>query len=247
MNRKAMEDIIREHRISVLSFDIFDTLLTRPCPKPTDVFGMMARAFPEIPENFQQHRIHAERLARRTAEGGECTLEEIYGVLAEMDGYSERLCKRLRYMEGETELRICRPRPEGAALLEAAADLDIRVILISDMYLPKRHIGRMLCKCGLTDFSELYVSCETRRNKANGDMFRYVKKCEEVSFSAMLHIGDNPISDVIIPQNLGMHALFLPLRDDAVLPAQTGMNRILPHGTRRRKLVSGIVRQVKGK
>ncbi len=245
MDAKMLEELIREHQISLLSFDIFDTLLTRPCPKPTDVFSYMATAFPEIPKNFAQQRIQAEAEARRYAPGGECTLEEIYRVLVQKEEYTERLCKRLRYMEGETELRICKPRPEGKALLDAAADLDLRVILISDMYLSKRHIGRMLCKCGLTDFAELYVSCETRMSKANGDMFRYVKQCEEMPFSAMLHIGDNPISDVIIPQNLGMHALFLPLREGSVLPAQTGMNRILPHGTRRRKYASMVMQKLK--
>lgn len=76
-------------------------------------------------------------------------------------------------------------------------------------------------------------------------MFRYVKKQEQMAFSQMLHIGDNPISDVIIPQNLGMHAMFLPLDKDAVLPAQTGLDRLLPHGTRRRKLASAVVRKMK--
>lgn len=245
MDAKQLEQIIHTHNISLLSFDIFDTLLTRPCPKPTDVFRHMATAFPEIPRDFAKHRIQAEAEARKSAPGGECTLEEIYKVLAQREEYSERLCKRLRYMEGETELRICRPRPEGLALLEAASALEVRVILISDMYLPQRQIGRMLCKCGLTDFEELYVSCETRKSKSNGDMFRYVKKCEQMPFSSMLHIGDNPISDVIVPQNLGMHAYFLPLREGAVLPAQSNLDRLLPHGTQRRKLASSVMRKLK--
>lgn len=245
MNAKQIEKLVTDYELSLLSFDIFDTLLTRPCAKPTDVFVQMASAFPEIPKSFPQDRMQAERQARRMVIGGECSLSEIYKLLEMENGYSPRLCKRLRLMEEETELRICHARPKGAELLEAAASLDMRVILISDMYLSKRHIGRMLCKCGITNFSELYVSCETRCSKSNGDMFRYVRKQEQLPFSKMLHIGDNPISDVIVPQNLGMHALFLPLREDAVLPAQTGISRILPHGTRRRKLVSELARMVR--
>ncbi|MBQ2265645.1 MAG: hypothetical protein IJ265_11870 [Oscillospiraceae bacterium] len=245
MDAKTLEQQIMEHGIELLSFDIFDTLLTRPCKKPTDVFVKMAAAFPEIPKSFPQNRIQAEQAARELAEGRECNIDEIYDVLERMEGYSPRLCKRLRLMEQETELRICMPRPEGAELLQAATSLDMRVVLISDMYLPKRHIGRMLCKCSITNFSELYVSCDVRHNKASGDMFRYVKKQEQMAFSQMLHIGDNPISDVIIPQNLGMHAMFLPLDKDAVLPAQTGLDRLLPHGTRRRKLASAMMRKMK--
>ena len=245
MDAKTLEQQTIEHGIELLSFDIFDTLLTRPCRKPTDVFIQMAAAFSEIPNTFPQNRIQAEQAARELAEGRECNIDEIYRILEKMEGYTPRLCKRLRLMEQETELRICRARPEGAELLKAAVSLDMRVVLISDMYLPKRHIGRMLCKCGITNFSELYVSCDVRHSKANGDMFRFVKKQEQMAFSQMLHIGDNPISDVIIPQNLGMHAMFLPLDKDAVLPAQTGISRILPHGTRRRNLVSAAMRKIK--
>ncbi len=245
MDRAVLEQQIKAHGIRLVSFDVFDTLLTRPCRKPTDIFVKMASAFPEIPSTFPQDRVTAEQLARRTADGGECTIDEIYRVMEGMEHYTPRLCKRLKLMEKETELRLCRPREEGIALLRAALELNQRVILISDMYFSCRHLGRMLCKCGIMGFSEVYVSCDVRHSKATGDMFRYVRQQEQFPFSAMLHIGDNPISDVIIPQNLGMHTIFLPLDKTAVLPAQTGIDRILPYGTRRRKLASRLLRAVK--
>lgn len=247
MTVKELDALIHEKHISVLSFDIFDTLIKRPFEKPTDVFAYMANSLPLVPKDFPQCRVEAERLARRSAPGGECNMNEIYAELAKMEGYDEALCKTLSSMEKETELRICEPRPEGAELLLAAKHLDIRVILISDMYLSRLRISRMLCKCGLKNFAELYVSSEHRQNKANGDLFRYVRKCEELPFSSMLHIGDNPISDVIIPRNLGMHALYLPTKGTKELPVQTGIDRFLPYGTRRRKLVSGVVNFVKRK
>ncbi len=241
MTPKELEAYIEQHHITLLSFDIFDTLITRPMKQPTDVFRYMQRISPQVPKDFPQCRVRAELLARARTPSNECNMDEIYQELAKMDGYPPELCRLLCAMEKETELRICEIRPEGAALLKAAEDWDIRVILISDMYLSRKRIGRMLCKCGVKQFNELYVSSEHRHNKANGDLFRYVKKCEELPFSTMLHIGDNPISDVLNPRNLGMHAMYLPLDPDAPEPKEAGiLNRLIPHGTLRRKYASAL-------
>lgn len=238
MTPDYLQNMIQQNGISLLSFDIFDTLLTRPFEKPTDVFQYMAEHSPAVPDDFPQKRIHAERAARLSAPGRECRLDEIYAVLSKEEGYSDELCRLISSMEKETELRMCKVRPEGAALLDAASSWDIRVILISDMYLSKRRISRMLCKCGLKHFSELYVSCELRMSKATGNLYRYVRRKEELPFRTMLHVGDNPVSDVIIPRNLGMKALYLPMQEGAVLPAQSGViSTLFPHGTRRRNLL----------
>lgn len=243
---EQMAALIETEDITLLSFDIFDTLITRPFEKPTQVFSYMTEISPLVPKSFPQSRPRAEQLARRSAAGGEVNMGEIYAVLAEMEGYNPELCKMLCSLEKETELRLCKPRPEGAALFHTAATMDIRVILISDMYLSRERISRMLCKCGLKNFAELYISCEYRKNKANGDLFRYVRQIEELPFSTMLHIGDNPISDVIVPKNLGMHAIYLPLQDAAPLPQPDGLDRLLPHGTLRRKYASGLARRLRG-
>ncbi len=241
MTPKELEAYIEKHNITLLSFDIFDTLITRPFDKPTDVFRYMQKISPQVPADFPECRVKAELLARRRTPSNECNMDEIYEELGKMNGYTPELCKMLCAMEKETELRVCKVRPEGAALLHAAEEWDIRVILISDMYLSRKRIGRMLCKCGVKHFNELYVSSEHRHNKANGDLFRYMKKREELPFSTMLHIGDNPISDVLNPRNLGMHAVYLPLKEGAPEPKEEGMlDHLIPHGTIRRKLASKV-------
>ncbi len=247
MTPEKLQALIEAEGITLLSFDIFDTLITRPFDKPTQIFSYMTENFPPVPKSFPQSRPRAEYLARAKAPGGEVNMNEIYAKLAQMEGYTPELCKTLCSLEKETELRLCKPRPEGAALFRAAADMDIRVILISDMYLSRERISRMLCKCDLKDFHELYISCEYRMNKANGDLFRYVRKTEELPFSTMMHIGDNPVSDVIVPRNLGMHAVYLPMQENMPLPEQDGVDRLLPHGTLRRKYVSSMVRKIRGK
>lgn len=244
---EQLEQMIRKHNISLVSFDIFDTLITRPLKSPKAVFGFMQQHNPRIPKNFQEMRVQAEQIARKTAPGGECTLAEIYEVLGQQEQYTPDICRMLYDMEMETELHLCKPREEGASLLKKASELDVRVILISDMYLSNLRISRILCKCGIKDFEELYVSGEIRKSKATGDLYRYVRQKEELPFSTMLHIGDNPISDVIIPRNLGMRSIFLPLNPSAQLPEQNGLfDRVLPRGSKIRNFFSGIRRAVSG-
>ncbi len=114
---KELEQRIEKEHITLLSFDIFDTLITRPFKKPTDLFVKMQEISPQIPKNFAECRIRAEQLARKKAPGNECNAEEIYAELAAMEGYNPELCRYLCNMEKETELRVCKVRPEGAALL----------------------------------------------------------------------------------------------------------------------------------
>ncbi|MBQ8928739.1 MAG: hypothetical protein IJ055_10775 [Oscillospiraceae bacterium] len=242
-----LETLAGQLEIAVMSFDIFDTLITRPFEKPVQLFEYMHRNAPIVPEDFPEMRVRAEAIAREHAPGNECTISEIYSVLSTFNRYSPRLCQTLCPMELETELRMCMPRKEGARLLARASYLDVRIILISDMYLSKERISRMLCKCALKNFSEIYVSGEVRRSKASGDLYRYVRRMEELPFRTMLHIGDNSVSDVIIPRNLGMHALYFPLQEGKVLTEPKGLvdRVLLPYGSIRRRTAGRIEKLLK--
>lgn len=237
-----LETTVEQLNIGVMSFDIFDTLITRPMQRPTDIFRYMQRNAPIVPEDFPEMRVRAEALAREAARGNECTIQEIYGVLSTFNRYSPALCQSLCSMELETELRMCIPRKEGARLLERASYLDVRIILVSDMYLPVERISRMLCKCEIKNFSEIYVSSDVRRSKYSGDLYRYVRRMEELPYRSMLHIGDNPVSDVIVPRNLGMHAAYFPLQEGKTLSEPKGLidRVLLPYGSIRRRTAGRI-------
>lgn len=77
-------------RYEVVSFDIFDTLLFRRIPKPTDLFGILERET-AIP-NFARNRIEGEQRAREhkfTSCGTwEVTLKEIYDQFPALEGIS---------------------------------------------------------------------------------------------------------------------------------------------------------------
>lgn len=50
----------------------------------------------------------------------------------------------------------------------------------------------------------IYVSSEYGKTKRSGNLFRTVLEHEEVEASKILHIGDNLISDYLMPKKCGM-------------------------------------------
>ena len=75
----------------------------------------------------------------------------------------------------------------------------------TDMYLDSSTIEEILQNCGydLTDVP-IYVSSEYGKTKRSGNLFRTVLEHEEVEAGKVLHIGDNLISDYLMPKKCGM-------------------------------------------
>lgn len=71
------------------------------------------------------------------------------------------------------------------------------VYIISDMYLPKSVIEKILIKCGITGQKEIYVSCECGMNKISGKLFQYVIYKNKLQPHQMLHIGDSVKADCL--------------------------------------------------
>ena len=77
--------------IKAVSFDVFDTLVVRNVSVPEDIFELTAirynRLYPQenLPANFCQIRIDAEKSAREKNGKCEVTLNEIYQCMDEMD------------------------------------------------------------------------------------------------------------------------------------------------------------------
>lgn len=201
----------------MISFDIFDTLLTRRVANPYGIFALMQKAlagetFQAIPayirENFYTLRIHAEELARHDAAcrgREEIVLADIYeamGLAAQLNAeQKETLCR----LECDTELANILPIRQNLTLLQNMLEQDRHVVLISDMYLPQETICAMLQKvspdlCRLP----LYLSSQLGVRKTTGNIYRKVKEAEAAEYSAWIHYGDNPYQDREIPESLGI-------------------------------------------
>ena len=105
----------------------------------------------------------------------------------------------IKRFETETELAQCKPNAETVALYNYLINRNTRVFLISDMYLPATVIAEMLKKCGIEGYEKLYVSSEYGSTKRNGGLFEKVITENRIDRKRMIHIGDHPLADWLIP------------------------------------------------
>lgn len=200
--------IINGSRASVISFDIFDTLIERLVDRPEDVFRLLQDQYESHFENrlpVAALRIAAERKAHQKSDSPEVTLSEIYNCLDVSD--AER--SWLQDKETADEMALCFPKESMLACFDAALKSGKRVILISDMYLPRKVIEAILQKCGISGYATLYLSSEEKKVKRDGFLFLEVLKREEIQPSDLLHIGDNARGDFLVPRKLGISATLL--------------------------------------
>ena len=198
MDRAEMIDRIDE--FENISFDIFDTLLMRPYVRPTDLF--MHMELNEKVPGFAREREDAERRARRKI-CAEITLDEIYDEVAPA-------FRELKGLELKYESNMLTPDPIMKCVFEHAVSTKKRILLISDMYLPSSFIKDVLDSKGYSGYSDLYVSCEHRKNKHSGELYHHVLSELGIEKKDLLHIGDNEHSDHKVPENLGIASIHYP-------------------------------------
>ncbi|MFJ4353848.1 HAD-IA family hydrolase [Pseudomonas sp. NPDC089428] len=200
----------------VISFDIFDTLLYRPLKSPSDMFTMMeeeVRAICDIPSlNFKNARRAAEKAAFEAAIArgeGETHIDHIYHAFSQQQGVSFDIANKVKELEMQTEMDILYPRSSGFKAFNEAKSLGRRIILISDMYLPKSFLEEVLHKNGYTGYDKFYVSSEAKVKKHNGRLFDYVLKDLNIPAKNILHVGDNLAADVIKAKDRGIKPFHL--------------------------------------
>ena len=207
-NGRIVDDILRDLLAAVreqgsaarLTVDVFDTVLTRRYLAPGDIFHETAeRALTEgaldrrLAGSFPADRVEAERLAERTHGISCATLAEIYTCYAERAGLESASAGRLCALEIEAELAAAVPIPAVIELLAACRSHGARIAFVSDMYLDAQTIRRLLDRIGAGHAeSEIVVSCEHRRRKADGGLFACCNLSREPGF---LHLGDSPERD----------------------------------------------------
>ncbi|GAM09744.1 putative protein [Geobacter sp. OR-1] len=202
--QKSLDGLKQEIlKYEVITFDIFDTLVTRPLIDPDTVFDLLEidAARSEDVKNFREIRKRAESEIRgEIGFSRDVGIEEIYHrirAILKIDGsIIERLCKH------EMEIEVCftRARPEVVEALRFAKEHNKHVILMSDMYLDAKTIRAILTANGIAGYDELYLSSELGVRKDNATM--WMKLLENYSRTSILHIGDNEHSDVQIPSEL---------------------------------------------
>jgi FMN phosphatase YigB (HAD superfamily) len=220
--RARVEDVhqmLRDGSCSVLSLDIFDTVLWRRVPRPTDLFALLgARLRREgalaewvDPSAFRSMRIQAESNSRerRGDLGPEVSIHDIWREMP-----SEVLLRGdLEYYvqaEVDEEHRILVPDLDIAELVNVAHARSVPVVLVSDTYFLQEHLDRFLDRPHLEPLksARVFRSHEHGVDKAHG-LWKVVIEALGVRPSQIVHIGDNERPDVTVPGKLGVRTVHL--------------------------------------
>ncbi len=226
-----LKEKVIDSKTKVISFDIFDTLITRPFLYPKDLFTFLNEDYRKLSNNlgidFSKIREDCEVLARTEAHEQkleEVKLDRIYEIIQEEYDIPKEIVDVLKSKEIELELRFCARRETAYSIYTLAKYLGKRVICTSDMYLPLNTIQQLLEKNGFSGIDKIYLSCEVMKTKATGNLYDYVIKEENIEPEEMIHIGDNYHSDYEIAKMHKIKSIYFPKTTDIMLDRNTTNN-----------------------
>ncbi len=187
-------------RAEVISFDIFDTLISRMTARPEDIFRIVG--LKTGIRGFAKKRERAQTECSRKAEQSgraHCTFDEIYTYMKKDEN--------VKRAEIDTEREFMTAMPTAFAAYEYALSHGKRIIAISDMYFGKAWLLPLLESCGYAEISEIYSSADIQKTKYRGDIYDYVRQKEG---KKILHIGDNLKDDIENACAHGFEAYHIP-------------------------------------
>lgn len=217
---------IKKNKIETISFDIFDTLLHRKCDPDAVLDGVSKWLGMELEKyGFNHHKsplqarhdAYFEIMNKKTEQGldQDMTLRElstlwIDNLINIEETKKQELIDKIIKKELEFELHATYANIFNHNLMEELKKLNIKVILISDMYLGLEIVEKLLDKNNFNNLYDVcYVSGDVSLLKRTGRLFEYVINKENINSQKHLHIGDNYEADYIKAKEKGLHAIFL--------------------------------------
>ena len=195
-----------------LSLDVFDTSLTRAVLPPASLYLLLGRYLGQrsllacTPEVFARMRAEVESVVWHR-EGGldaPVRIEHFYEELARRLELSPDL-NRFIAAELEIESRLLRPVPDSRRLLDEFDRTEAPIVFLTDTYFDVEFINDQLHRHGLFQGKlTVIASSDFHTSKASGGLFQVALDELGVAPSALLHVGDNPLSDVRSPQRRGI-------------------------------------------
>lgn len=220
--REELKKRILYHEDDVMSFDVFDTLVTRRVATPWGIFALVQEALADeyilsglprrVRRGFFDMRWYYERKARerwQTYSREDITFEEIYKCLGEAEGLDNTHIQGLMKLEMDIEVRNLIGIRENIRQLKDLLASGHRVILISDMYLGGKEIRSLLLTVDEV-FRDIpiYSSADMQKGKWSGNGYKLVKQRENLDIFHWVHTGDNKGSDIGKAKELGIKTVF---------------------------------------
>lgn len=227
---RAGEALIAQHaagRFDLFSFDVFDTLVYRRCA-PETVLHAVAVAIAarlggapgrSVDEILRARDAAYQQLADQSVAAGRdpdtvlpalCTAWAQRLIGNGRDAEITELAEFIERTETEYEVWSCVANPVLLELCMRLQAAGARLIYVSDMYLGRDVVARILEECGLQGlFAAGYVSGDVGLLKRTGRLFDHMLDCEGVPPSRICHLGDDELADGTRPAEKGMAAWFV--------------------------------------
>ncbi len=218
--------VIVDGSCAVLSLDIFDTVLWRRVPRPTDAFGLLGarlRRSGHSPAwltdaSFRELRIAAERTARAEhgSLGNEVSLYDIWQAMP-LSMFAGVGLEDLVDAEVELERELTVVDLDIANVLRSALKQGVPIIFVSDTYFTDSHLKRLLDRpvLGYLQDVPVFRSNQYGVDKAGG-LWEVVLRETGRSPEQLVHIGDNPVADHGVPAALGIRTVHYRRFDDGM-------------------------------
>lgn len=203
VTKAELRESIMSHE--AVSFDLFDTLVTRNILYPSDVLALVEARLLEdgiCIEDFCRRRRESER---RLGKERAPRLIEIYRDMLS-DAERQRVsAEELAEREWRADCDVLIPREEVCELFREAAAAGKRVYVVTDTWYGEEQIRQLLRSCGVEKCCRgVFASCEHGVGKAGG-LFRFLLEKERAE--ALLHIGDDHASDALAAKAEGIECL----------------------------------------
>ncbi len=221
-------DVLANRDISVLSLEIFDTLLWHRIANPVARLALLGQELRHRgvlrgdvePQLFAQVRRAAETRARKQqadTKTASVTLRTIYehfprALLAHPEGW-----KLAVETEVSVERELLVPDLDVLALLAAAHERDVLIVAVSDTCLSEDQLRSVLDHpaLGWPPIEALFLSTTYGVDKAGG-LFSVVPAKLGRQPEEILHLGPERHNDVILPQRAGLRALQIGAQPQAL-------------------------------
>lgn len=223
--QKTLDFTIEKKELPILySYDIFDTIFTRKVLQPVGIFyyvkekmeqdiganfpKVLVKDYPEIRKQCEANvRFRRIRHMQDDNDRREIYFDEIFENMQEVYEISDIQMQKLKEWELEAELDNVLPIQERVTEIKMHLVNGEDVVFISDMYLPKEYIRKMLVRVDkVLEHVPLFVSSEYGVQKTTKKLYLEVyNSFDFYGYKKWIHYGDNAFADQTQPAQMGIY------------------------------------------
>lgn len=187
--------------VSVVSFDLFDTLIMRQIYNHevlAELIGEKLVGKKVDASNLAFKRMQSEiQLSKNTIPD----LKEIYSDIFPEE--SSDFIDEMVSLELEEDIKSLIPRREMVEVLSLAKENGKKIFITTDTYYHEDQIKKIVDSCGIKETVHILTSCDNKTSKSQ-NLFSVLKKAAQTD--DILHIGDDLVADYESARNNGLEA-----------------------------------------